>query len=354
MSWLVNRSWRSLGIGLIAACSLWGSAQVHAAASGCAANTLRGVSFAGAEFNAGQLPGVLYRDYMYPSASQYGLFSGYGASVYRLPVIWERLQPVLGGALAADQVQQLKAAYAGAKAQGDCLVIDLHNYGNYRGNPLGSTSVPVTAFQDFWLQVAKVLPDDAYVTFGLMNEPVAVSNAAWAQYAQATVLRLRASGVPHYVWVSGGGWNGGQSWFTQDGSGISNAKALASFQDPRNRTYIEVHQYADADYSGTGATCQASDAIVAKLQAVSDWAEQNGKRLVLGEFGVPDNAACLTTLQGMLAHMQSRSKAWAGWAYWAAGEWMTEYPLTVQPTATRTPKQLQLLKQYFNSSRFVR
>lgn len=314
---------------------------------GCLNQRMRGVSLAGAEFNPTRVPAQHFRDYIYPSASQYPLFSDMGASVFRLPIAWERVQPTLFSDLDAAQVSLLRTAYDNARKSGDCLLIDLHNYGTHQGRSLGSSEVPQGALLDFWSRLAAVLPDDRHVALGLMNEPVRVSTAAWSRLAQEVVLGLRHAGARHYVMVAGGGWSGAHSWFKSDGSGVSSATAFANFQDPLDRSYFEVHQYADGNYSGTGNTCQSAEAIVPFLAAVGNWAESNGQKMFLGEFGVADNRACLATLQAMLEHVSNRPKAWAGWTYWAAGEWMTEYPLTAQPTATRVPGPLKTLQRYF-------
>ncbi|HYM85665.1 MAG TPA: glycoside hydrolase family 5 protein, partial [Pseudoxanthomonas sp.] len=58
-----------------------------------------GVNLAGAEFNSSKKPGTLYKDYTYPSESDYAYYASKGMNVIRLPFLWERLQPQANGAL---------------------------------------------------------------------------------------------------------------------------------------------------------------------------------------------------------------------------------------------------------------
>ena len=54
---------------------------------------LRGVNFAGAEFNARTLPGIRDRNYTFPRRTDIEYFAQRGITAVRLPVLWGRLQP---------------------------------------------------------------------------------------------------------------------------------------------------------------------------------------------------------------------------------------------------------------------
>ena len=310
---------------------------------------LKGVNLAGAEFNTAAMPGVVNRDYVYPSAEEFAYFSRQGMNTIRLPFLWERIQPRLYGALAPAELAQLKAAVDKAQAHKICLILGLHSYGAYRGNPIGSTAVDVRAFMDVWEKLALAFPDPERVALGLSNEPYTLPIAQWANIAQSTVNRLRALNSRHLIMVSGGRWSGVHEW-SQTFDGSANASSFANLRDPLRRTVIEVHQYADADFSGTGTSCLPPDRFQTMFKAINDWAAQHHQQLFLGEFGTPPGASCLAALDAMLSHTTD-SAIWRGWTYWAAGAWWGDYPLSVSPRNGTDAPQLPVLQKYLREVR---
>lgn len=305
---------------------------------------LKGVNIAGAEFNGEQLPGVLFKNYIYPNRAEIEYFAAAGANAIRLPFLWERIQPTLYDPLAPAELQQIVATVALAKAHGLCVILDLHNYGNYRGKPIGSAQVPIRALVDVWTRLASEFNDVSATAFGLMNEPAHLSVEQWAAAAQQTVNALRQQRTKNLIMVSGGRWSGVHDWFSAAG-GVSNAQAFAAFQDPEKRTLIEVHQYADANYSGTGQQCHAATNFKGMFDKITGWASTHGQRLFLGEFGVPPNSQCLDALDAMLTHTQDKA-VWRGWTYWAAGQWWGDYPLSIAPVNGKEAAQMAVLKKY--------
>ena len=310
---------------------------------------LKGVNLAGAEFNAAAMPGVVNRDYVYPSAEEFAYFSHKGMNTIRLPFLWERIQPRLYGALDPAELAQLKAAVEKARAHKMCLILDMHSYGAYRGGPIGSKAVDVRAFMDVWEKLVLAFPDPERVALGLSNEPYTLPIAQWAGIAQSTVNQLRAANSQHLILISGGRWSGVHEWHqTFDGS--ANAASFASLRDPLQRTVIEVHQYADANFSGAGTSCLPPARFQAMFKAINDWAAQHHQQLFLGEFGTPPDASCLAALDTMLSHTNN-SAIWRGWTYWAAGSWWGNYPLNVSPRNGTDAPQLAVLQKYLGSTR---
>lgn len=316
-----------------------------ARAAGClATEPLKGVNLAGAEFNGKRLPGVLNKDYVYPDKAAFDYFASLGMNTVRLPFRWERVQHALFGELDATEAAQIGAAVAAARARGMCIILDVHNYGLYHGNPIGSAEVPVTAFIDLWQRLASRFADADTVALGLMNEPFKLPIDAWSAVAQRTVDALRQTGSRHLVIASGGRWSGVHEWRKTFGS-TSNALAFADFNDPLKRTLIEVHQYADRDHSGTSSQCVASADLVPMFVSIADWARTHRQKLFLGEFGTPSDADCLQALGTLLAQTRDAS-VWRGWTYWAAGKWWGAYPLSIEPRNGQDAAQTAVLKQY--------
>lgn len=343
---MLTCGWRRLRCLLLALGTLTaaGLAAPVLAASCHGEAALKGVNLAGAEFNGKRLPGVLNKDYVYPDKAAFDHFAALGMNTVRLPFRWERLQPVLSGELDAAELGQISAAVASAKANGMCIILDLHNYGTYHGSPIGSANVPVSAFVDVWKRLAEKFSDTDVVALGLMNEPFKLPIEQWAAIAQLTVKTVRKTGAKHLLLVSGGRWSGVHDWSHTTGT-TSNAIAFAGFQDPLKRTVIEVHQYADRNHSGNGKACMPPGDLMPMFDTVSQWARTNGQKLFLGEFGTPADPGCLQALDAMLANMDD-PHVWRGWTYWAAGKWWGAYPLSIEPRNGQEAAQTAVLKKF--------
>lgn len=308
---------------------------------------LRGVNLSGAEFNGRKIPGTMFTDYTYPSPSDFEYFADKGANMIRLPVRWERVQRELQGDLQGAEVSELRKAVANARNNGQCLLIDLHNYSAYEGEVIGEGRVTTEDLIDFWERLAEELDDTDHVALGLMNEPYRMDIADWATVAQETVTELRAQGVEHLIMVSGGRWAGVHEWFKQK-TGSSNAAEFVDFDDPMDRSVLEVHQYVNEGYSGTKEDCLPPEHFDTMFSNLSQWAEDNDKRLFLGEFGSPQREECLVSLEKLLEDTND-PMIWRGWAYWAAGAWWGDYFLTVHPNNGTDRPQMAILESYFQN-----
>jgi endoglucanase len=332
----------------------WQLALVVAGALGAAqawastclgAEPLRGVNMAGAEFNPGKHPAVAGKDYTYPQGSDLAYFARKGMNTIRLPIRWERIQPTLLQPLDAAELARIDATVHAAAEQGLCVILDLHNYGVYQRQGIGSSDVPISAFSDVWLRLARAFPDANRVAFGLMNEPNLIPITTWAQAAQAAVSAIREAGAPHLVLVSGGRWSGAHEW-TKDFGGTSNARAFAGLRAKDGPLAIEVHQYLDGDFSGTHNTCIDPGRVAGIMAPVIAWARQNGQQLFLGEFGAPPSEACLAALDALLAQTAD-TVIWRGWTYWAAGAWWgSGYSMSIQPRQGQDAAQVDVLRKY--------
>lgn len=334
---------RTLAIAAAIGCVLFSN---QAAANCLDGRRMAGVNLSGAEFAADKLPGTVFKDYVYPDLADMQHFQSLGMNTFRLPFLWERIQPKLFGVLDPGELQRLKDSVASAQSLGVCIVLDVHNFGQYRGNPIGSSEVPRAAFIDLWGRLLTVFKDPANTAFDLMNEPAKMSVAAWAATAQETVNALRRRGSRHLIMVPGGGWSGAHSWDAKD-NGVSNADAFRSFHDPANNYMIEVHQYADADSSGTSNSCVDPARLSAVMANVTVWANSTRQRLFLGEFGVAVNDPCLKALTAIMEGMKG-SSAWGGWTYWSAGKWLGTYPYSIQPDGNGDKPQTAILKNYIS------
>lgn len=308
---------------------------------------LLGVNLSGAEFGHERLPGVLNKDYTYPSRKDLVYFRDMKMNAIRLPFRWERIQRKLGGPLDLTELLELRRTVGWAKQLNLCVVLDLHNFGTYHGRALGTPSLPASAFVDVWLRLHQAFGNPDETAFGLMNEPAEMPVSQWMTIAQQTVLALRGAGARHLLLVGSGRWSGAHE-FAKEFDGVSGAAGFRTFKDPLNNFAIELHQYADADYSGTSNQCIAAARLKGILDNVTAWAKQEKKRFFLGEFGVANSAECLVALRAVL-HSTQNQDTWLGWAYWSAGPWWGDYPLSIQPNDANEPAQTRVLREFLSS-----
>lgn len=306
---------------------------------------LTGVNVAGAEFGS-VLPGKVFKDYVYPNSTELAYIASRGANVIRLPFRWERLQREAKGPLDAAELKLIQTTVDTAKAQGLCVLLDVHNYAKYYSDSLAANSALQDAFVDLWLKIAQVFTDPEATAFDLMNEPANMPVGEWAALGKRTLAEIRAAKSTNLIFLAGGRWSGAHDWFA-GATSVSNAIALADVKDPLNRTIIEVHQYADKNFSGTQTECRPAADFDPIFNNLTAWAKTNQQQLFLGEFGVPQNQTCLETLTHILDLLDPT--VWKGSTYWATGSWWGTYPLAINIKPDVVSPQWQILKDHFYS-----
>ena len=302
---------------------------------------LVGVNLSGLEFGGATYPGVLNYDYVDPTHGEIDYYAAKGMNVIRLPFDWERVQPVQGGPLDKTYLGMIDdlVAYAGSK--GMKVDLDVHNYGYAYGNPVGSAGTPDSSFDDLWSKLATHFAGSSHVIFGLMNEPYEQSAAQWLTAANGAIAAIRATGATQEILVPGTHFTGGSSWTTSD-----NASVMNGIVDPDRNFAIEIHQYLDADGSGSDTSVVSPTIGVERLTAVTQWAEANGIHLFLGEFGSGSDAASLTATQNMLTYMTQHTDVWQGATEWGGGPGWGNYGFATDPSGGVDTKQVGLLQGY--------
>jgi uncharacterized protein (TIGR03437 family) len=137
--------------------------------------------------------------------------------------------------------------------------------------------------------------------------------------------------VPGDDWSSANRWtrvHGTQGWIV----------------DPADNFAYEAHQYFDPDESGRYAqayTAPDADHGRKLVAGFIEWCRNNGARGFLGEYGVPNSdPRWLPVLDRFLSAID---EAGMDGAYWAAGEWWGDYPLSIQPRGGADRAQLGTL-----------
>jgi hypothetical protein len=192
--------------------------------------------------------------------------------------------------------------------------------------------------------MATAFKADPNVIFGLMNEPNAQTPQQWAQADNAAIAAIRQAGAGQEILVPGTDWTG--AW-SRVSSGNSAAINPSTISDPLHNYAFEVHQYLDSDGSGTNYGPITDPTIGAsRLAAVTQWAEQTGAKLFLGEFGVPGDSQSLAAMQAMLSYMEQNASAWQGATYWAGGAWLGSYPFSIEPQKGQDAPQMTVLQRF--------
>src|SRR5437868_389450 len=93
-----------------------------------------GVNIAGLEFGSSKLPGTLNVNYCTVNPPEMSYYKSRGAKTIRLPFLWERLQPTLGGSFNQSYLALIDAAVSQAQNLGMSIVLDAHQYGRRRQN----------------------------------------------------------------------------------------------------------------------------------------------------------------------------------------------------------------------------
>lgn len=161
--------------------SLAGAASSASSASAALTNAAvapygRGVNLAGMEFAPTAIPGVVGTSYFVPTAAEFDYYKAKGLTLMRVPFLWERIQPALGGALDPTYLGYLNTIVGYAAARGMTVILDVHNYGAYltggANHTIGAADGVVTQahFTDLWTRLATYFKGQP-VWYGLQNEP---------------------------------------------------------------------------------------------------------------------------------------------------------------------------------------
>jgi len=315
-----------------------------AQAAGAAKPELVGVNLANAGFGGKVRPGVHGVNYLWPKPDDIDLYAGLGANAFRIAFLWERMQPKLFGPLDEAEAGRLDALVKRGDEKGVTVILDVHNYAAYYDQLIGSADVPNDAFFDLWRRLAVRYKDHPSVAFGLMNEPNKHKAADWAPLAEGALAAIRQAGARQLVLVPGTKWSGAHAWLAKDGA-LSNAEALGGLKDPARNFVFEVHQYFDANTSGTNASCVSATIGVERLKAFTEWARKTGNKGFLGEFGASKDPVCMEALKNTLQYMADNADVWKGWTYWAAAPWFGNYMFNVYPPDPARFPQIEILKQ---------
>jgi endoglucanase len=325
---------------------------------------LYGLNISGGEFGAIFDPttGKKYAynggRYYYPSKPENGV--GYqhermdyywskGVRYARLPIRWERIQPVLMGPLYygpdvpftgsndQDMRRIIEVINYWTNVLGGYILLDMHNFMEYNIEPYFNSTdnkyygrgvtvryngaeLNTMHLIDVWVKLALVFQGNPRVHFDLMNEPKDVNNSLGAGWArdinQAVMNAIRAqtnfTGLIHRE----------MSEYASAGSFIKNGNGDANITsyDPANNEVYHCHSYNDSDGSGTSAFC-VSGTGSGRISQFVDWLTAHNKRGFIGETagGDPAQTICGPIMASMYQYMLDHKDVLFGWTTWGSG-----------------------------------
>jgi Endoglucanase len=145
---------------------------------------LRGINIFDLASAGHVVPGIYGTNYTKPNLAFLQNLKNRGLNVVRLPFLWERLQPTLGGALDASYLGYIIEVLKDANSVGLKIILDMHNYGGYNvGGKIGKIDNfigPTQAqYADVWTKFSTELMSEpeayaAIYAYDIMNEPASM------------------------------------------------------------------------------------------------------------------------------------------------------------------------------------
>ncbi|KTS92543.1 cellulase [Pseudomonas oryzihabitans] len=307
--------------------------------------SLVGLNLSGAGFAPQVLPGINGTNYIFPVEAYFQQWSARGVKLIRFPIIWERLQPKLGGPLDSAYVALVNQTFGYAQKHGIKIILDLHNYARYRGQVIGTSGVSYDRYQEIMTHIARQWSGQSSLyAYDIMNEPHDAM-AYWPTAAQYGINGVRAVDSTRPVIVEGNGWSSATRWAEFN-------DALLGLKDPANNIIFSAHSYFDENaggsYDKTDVNKLDANYGVTRVKPFVDWLKKNGKRGYIGEFGVPDNNPRWNLLMdNMLAYLKQNC---IPASYWAAGPGWGSYFMSVEPINGQERPQWPTLRKYLDDS----
>lgn len=219
-----------------------------------------GINVAGMEFgtdnqtfnNASR--GEIGTDYFYEPSESFDYLATRGVSTIRLPFRWERIQPTLGGELNQTEVAQIIRMLDAAQQNEQKVILDLHNYGEYRTPDkvlkIGDGQLTDDALADVWLKLSNEFKSHpALLAYDIMNEPTGLqgrSNTSpaqvWEQTSQHVLTSLRNADDETLIMIPGYDWSSLVRW--------SDNHPDSWISDPIDNFRYEAHHYWDKGGEG--------------------------------------------------------------------------------------------------------
>jgi len=299
---------------------------------------LIGINMSGANFAPHVTPGKVGTNYFYPDKKYFKYYADKNIRLIRFPFIWERVQHDLNKGVNFDQIRLLRRTLDYAAQHDQKIILDMHNYGRYKGKLIGSAEVPYKAYADVWRKLAETFKGHpALFGYDIMNEPHS-TKGLWPGAAQAAVDAIREVDDQTLIFVEGDRWASTFHWRKVNEDFLIN--------DPADKIIYEGHVYFDKDFSGRYASDETVDPMlgVERVKPFIEWLKEHGQKGFLGEYGVPaQSESMLTAMDNLLGYLNEHC---IPSAYWAGGPGWGEYVMAIEPINGKDRPQMRVLQKH--------
>jgi endoglucanase len=281
----------------------------------------------GPGFNPEVLPGRPNFNYVFPEPDYLDRWKTRGIRVVRFSILWERLQPTLNGPFDADYAAGIDDFLKQAADRDMGVILDIHNYGRYRQQVIGTHAIPLSSYKNLLQQVSErwhAAP--GLLGYDIMNEPFGDADKHWPAAAQAAIDGVRAFDSVKPIYVEGRSWSSAVHWPELNSD-------LLALKDPANNLIFSAHMYLDEGSKGIYPTGPGEhfdlNTGVDRARPFVEWLARNHRRGQFGEFGVAaDDPRWMQAMDRLLAYLKTQC---VPLAYWAAGPLWGNYPLSIEP-----------------------
>jgi endoglucanase len=228
--------------------------------------------------------GVTGQPWAFPTDGELKYYASKGLKVFRVPLLWEDLQPRLYGPLDRSYLAAMDAFVADCRAHGEEVIWTFINQAVRplgSENVIGSAALPATAFYDVWKKVALHYRNVPTVwAYDLINEPYLDDDWVSIQ-AQQTIYAIRSVDMKKVIIAM-------PQWENEEGY----VAAFQGYNDPGDNLWYEDHVYFDRGsngfYLGTYDEEGAYPTIgIDRVRPFVTWCRVHHAHCTVGEFGVP-------------------------------------------------------------------
>lgn len=320
-----------------------------------ATTVMFGLNLSGGGAAPWEVPGTEGTHYRFPDEAAFAYLASKSQRIARIDFLWERIQPVLGGALDARHLQRLKDMAALGAKYSVRIIWNMHNYARYKqaGAEYVIGAGPVTAahYNDVWGKLAAELRGfPATYAYGIMNEPHDMSG--WQAIAQGCVDAIAKVDTAHKVYVSNNGWSSARFW--KDNPLVPLTTSL--------EVVYEAHLYNDyasalggsynpRSFEGQMASVPQEEWLTRyarDLNPFLEWLAQHNVKGAIGECMVPDTDPRWTTaLSNMIKACVDSGRIEAVLLFAYAPWFGPDYELQLAPYADGTDRpQMQAVTAF--------
>jgi len=249
----------------------------------------------------------------------FALIKGAGFTAVRIPIRWSaHALPQAPYTINPAFFDRIDWAVEHALSQGLVTVINIHHYDELVDDPPAEHD----RFLALWRQIAEHYQGySADLWFEILNEPHdRLGGALWNRYAREALAIIRETNPTRPVVIGPGDWNG-----------IGALHALDLPPEDR-RIVVTFHYYAPFEFTHQGAewvsgsqkwlgtTWQGTESQQAAVRRDFDraveWAREQGRPLLMGEFGAYSKADMDSRARWTAFVAREAEARGISWAYW--------------------------------------